>query len=176
VRPASGYTARQTIEGVTIGVELFQGKDKIKSAFPKTDLEKVGVVPVLVVISNDNDYPIHLDRMRIELITSDRQEMDPTPVEEVLLPARVKPPSLSPRPSPIPIPGRGSRRPPKTNEIEERAFVAPVVEARSGANGFFYFRLGKGPDRLRGAKLFAGGLRNARTGQEILYFEIELRP
>jgi hypothetical protein len=175
--PASSYARRQSGEGITVGVEVFRGRDKIKQAFPKADLEKFGIVPVLVVIANDNDHVVHLDRLQVELITSDRQQIKPTPAEEVLLPPRVQRPELTPRPSPIPGIGRGNRsgrRPNEEAEVVEREFVAPVLAARSNANGFFYFRLGKGPDRLTGAKLYLGGMRNAQTGREVLYFEIPL--
>jgi hypothetical protein len=171
-RPAAAYAQRQTAEGVTIGLELFQGKNKIKQAFPKTDLDKLGVVPVLVVIANDNDHALQLDRLQVQLLTGDRRQIDPIPADDVLRPARVQRPDLTPVPSPIPGIGRRSRRPTDTTEVAEREFVAPVVAARSSAYGFFYFRFGRSPDRLAGAKLILSGIRNAKTGQELLYFEI----
>ena len=155
---------------------MFQGRDKIKQAFPKTDLEKLGVLPVLVVIANDNDHALQLDRMQVQLITKDRQPLNPTSGEDVLRTGRVQRPELTPRPSPFPIPrgSRANKRQNENSEVADREFVAPVVAARSTAQGFFYFRLGKGPDRLAGAKLYLGGIRNAKTGQELLYFEIGL--
>jgi hypothetical protein len=173
-RPASNYTQRQTAEGVTVAIELFQGKTKIKQAFPKTDLEKLGVVPVLVVIANDNDHALQLDRLQVQLLTTDRQQVDPIPADDVLRSGKVQRPDLTPVPSPIPGIGRRSRRPTDTTEVAEREFVAPVVAARSSAYGFFYFRFGRGPDRLENAKMILSGIRNAKTGQELLYFEIPM--
>lgn len=176
VRPASSYPRRQAAEGVTIAVEVFRDRDKIKQAFPKTDLEKLGVLPVLVVIANDNDHALQLDRMRVQLITGDRQEVDPTPGDDVLRTGRVQRPEMTPRPNPLPIPRRSpaGKRQSQQGEVVDREFVAPVVAARATAHGFFYFRLGKGPDRLNGAKLYLNGLRSAKTGQDLLYFEIGL--
>src|SRR5687767_5391256 len=74
VRPASSYPLRQSADGVTIAVEVFRDRDKTKQAFPKSDLEKLGILPVLVVIANDNDHALPLDRMQVQLITGDRQE------------------------------------------------------------------------------------------------------
>jgi hypothetical protein len=176
-RPALHYQVRQTSEGVTIGVEVFRGRARIKEAFPKTDLEKVGILPVLVVIANDNDHVVQLDRMRVQLITGDRQAIDPTAAEDVLRSGKVQRPEVAPLPSPIPGIGRGgrsSRNQDQELELSDREFVAPVVGPRSSVHGFFYFRLGKGPDRLKGGKLYLTGIRNARTGQELLYFEIDL--
>lgn len=176
MRPASSYARRQSADGVTIAVEVFRGRDKIKPAFRKTDLEKLGVLPVLVVIANDNDHALQLDRMQVQLITGDRQEVDPTPGDDVLRTGQVQRPEMTPRPNPLPIPRRNpaSRRQSQQGEVGDREFVAPVVAARATASGFFYFRLGKGPDRLTGAKLYLNGIRSAKTGQELLYFEIGL--
>lgn len=175
-RPASSYPNHQTSEGVTIAVELFQVRDKMKQAFPKTDLARLGVLPVLVVIANDNDHALQLDRMQVQLLTLDRQPVDPTPAEDVVRSGRIQRPELTPRPSPIPLPrgSRSSKRQSVHDEVGDREFVAPVVAARATAHGFFYFRLGKGPDRLTGAKLYLSGIRSAKTGKELLYFEIGL--
>jgi len=176
VRPASSYRHKQTAEGVTIAVEVFRDRDKIKQAFPKSDLEKLGVLPVLVVIANDNDHALQLDRMQVQLITSDRQEVDPTPGDNVLRTGRVQRPGMAPLPNPLPIPRRSpaSKRQSQQREVDDREFVAPVVAARATAHGFFYFRLGRGPDRLARAKLYLNGIRSAKTGQKLLYFEIGL--
>jgi hypothetical protein len=176
VRPAASYTSKLTADGVTVAVEVFRDRDKIKQAFPKTDLEKLGILPVLVVIANDNDHALQLNRMQVQLITSDRQEVDPTPGDDVLRTGRVERPEMTPRPNPLPIPRRSpaSKRQRQQGEVGDREFVAPVVAARATAHGFFYFRLGKGPDRLTGAKLYLNGIRSAKTGQELLYFEIPL--
>ena len=175
-RPAASYSNRLASEGVTVAVELFQGHDKIKQAFPKTDLQKLGILPVLVVIANDNDHALQLDRVRVQLITSDRQPINPTEAEDVLRTGRVQKPNLTPRPSPIPRIGRNpaGRRQSEQGEVGDREFVAPVIAAHATAHGFFYFRLGKGPDRVSGAKFYLNGIRNAKTGKEILYFEISL--
>lgn len=176
MRPAASYTSKLTADGVTIAVEVFRDRDKIKQAFPKTDLEKLGIIPVLVVIANDNDHALQLNRMQVQLITSDRQEVDPTPGDDVLRTGRVERPEMTPRPNPLPIPRRSaaSKRQRQQGEVGDREFVAPVVAARATAHGFFYFRLGRGPDRLTGAKLYLNGIRSAKTGQELLYFEIPL--
>lgn len=177
MRPASSYQARQASEGLTIGVEVYQGRNKIKQVFKKADLDKLGIVPVLVVMQNDNDHALQLDRMRVELITSDRQTLESLRAEDVVRSGRIQRPDLTPRPSPIPGVGRGSRASRVSEEefeVAQLEFVAPVVTARAKTHGFFYFRLGKGPDRLTGAKLYINGIRSAKTGQDLLYFEIPL--
>ena len=172
-QPPSAYASRQTFDKVTITVEPYESGDKVKQAFGKVDFSKLGVLPVLVLIANDSDQVLQLERMRVQLITVDHQTVDPIPAEDVQRSGRVKPPDLGR--SPGPIPGRGRNRNKKVAwEIEAREFTAPVIPAGGKAHGFFYFRVGKGPDRIPGSKLYITGIRDARTGKDLLYFEISL--
>lgn len=172
-RPVTEYAARQSVSKVTIAVEPFDSGEKVKRAFGKTDPAKLGVLPILVLVANDSDRVVQLEKMRVELITADRQILDAVSSEDVLRSGKVKAPDLGgQRPSPIPGIKRGSRKSKEEWEIAAREFVAPLVEAGGKAYGFFYFRAG--PSRISGSKVYITGLRDARTGQDLLYFEIPL--
>ena len=173
-KPAGTYAARQTNENITIGVEPYQNAEKLKLAFGKVDFARLGVLPVLVVVANDTDHAIQLDRMRAQLITADRQNIEPISAEDALRPGRVKAPPVNRQRLPIPGIGRGSKGPKDEGQLSAREFVAPAAVAHSEVSGFFYFRMGKGPDRIPGSKLYITGIRDARTGQEVFYFEIGL--
>ncbi len=171
-RPISSYTARQTSDKVTIAVEAFEDSEKLKQAFGKSDPSKYGILPVLVVLANDSARALQLDRMRVQFIAADQQAADPVPAEDVPRTGRVKPGIINPRPSPIPGVGRGSRRSKDEGEIAAREFAAPMIAPGERAHGFFYFRVAKGS--VAGSKLYISGIRDARTAQELLYFEIPL--
>ena len=170
-QPVTEYRARQTVDKVTIAVEPFEGGEKVKRAFGKSDPAKFGVLPVLVVIANDSDRALQLERMRVQLITADRKMADSVPAEEVPRTGRLKSPDVGGR-RPIPGIGRGSRKPKEEWEIAAREFVAPMVAAGGKAHGFFYFRVTR--DRTAGSQVYITGIRDARTGQDLLYFEISL--
>jgi hypothetical protein len=172
--PITTYPARQSVDKVTVAVQPYRNKDQLRKVFGKTDFERLGVVPVLVMIANDGDEVLRLNSMKVELITADRQQIDPLPAEEVLRPGTIQRPDINPRPSPFPIPGRGRSSPREAPEIAQREFAAPMLPAGGREHGFFYFRLGKGPDRLGASKIYISGIREARTDQELLYFEIPL--
>ena len=166
--------ARQTTDKVTIAVEPYRSKEKVKQAFGKTDFAKLGILPILVVIQNDSDRVLRLENMRVEWITADRQRIEPIPAEDVERSGSVKPPKLGGPAPPIPGVGLGGRGRKPAWEITAREFVAPVAPAGSTVQGFFYFRVGKGPDRMAGSKIYITGIQDARTGQDLLYFEIGL--
>jgi hypothetical protein len=56
-------------------------------------------------------------------------------------------------------------------EIEGRAFTADMIPPNDKAGGFFYFQTAP-----RGnANVIVSGLRDAKSGQELFFFEIPLR-
>jgi len=176
-RAVNAYPARETVDKVTIAVEAFRDGEKIKSAFGKANPLRRGVVPVLLIIANDSDRVLQLAGMRVELITEDRQRIDPIPGEDVERTASVRRPKLgggAPPTIPGRLPGRRGHQP--AWEIEAREFSARMIPAGSKAHGFFYFRIGQGPDRIGSSKVYITGIRDARTGQDLMYFEINLDP
>jgi hypothetical protein len=173
-RPAGAYSARQTNANVTIAAEPYENQDELKKAFGKVDFSRLGILPVLVVIDNGTDHALQLDRMRVQLITADRQTIDSISAEDAVRPGRVKTPVIGGGTSPFPGIRRGQRGPKNEAELSSREFAAPAAAPHSQVFGFFYYRLGKGPDRIPGSKIYITGIRDARTGQDLLYFEIAL--
>lgn len=170
-RPVAGYRLRQTVQKVTLAVEPYDTPEKVKQAFGKADPFRFGLLPIFLLIANDSDRALRLENMRVQLITSDGQSADAVPGEDMLRTGPVKPPNLGgPK-----IPGIG-RKQRKLKEqdwvIKAREFVAPAIAAGTKEYGFFYFRVAK--TRLPGSKVYIRGLRDAQTGQELLYFEVNL--
>ena len=171
--PITTYPARESNSQITVAVQPYRDREQLRKIFGKTDFDKLGIVPVLVVVANDSEQIMRLDNLRVQLITADGQKVEPISSDDVVRPANVRRPDINPRPSPIP--GIGRRRSPReAPEVAQREFVAPLVEPHATEHGFFYFRLGKGPDRLAGAKIYVTGIRDAKSGQDLLYFEIGL--
>src|SRR6266404_9886993 len=63
-QPAASYPAHQSVEKITVGVDPYTSSEKLKTAFGKLDPNEHGVLPVLVVIQNDTDKSLRLDRLR----------------------------------------------------------------------------------------------------------------
>jgi hypothetical protein len=168
---AASYATRQTNDKVTIAAVPYVTAEQTRSAFGKLDPNRYGILPMLIVIRNDGSQTIRFDSMRVEYVTSDRRHVDATPAKDV--------PYLSgarePRMENGPIPGAGThvkkvKNPLADGEIGVRAFSAPVLPPGEQASGFFYFQAG---NRL-GAKVYITGIKESRTGKELLYFEIPL--
>ena len=163
---ADTFAHRQTNSKVTIGVDAYTTPDKEKTAFGKLDLYSYGVLPVLIVIQNNGDKAIRLDRMKAEYVGPNRNRVDATPAKDVRY---ISGPS-QPNVKISPLPTRTKKNPLNAWEIEGRALAAKTLPPGESASGFLYFQAGLQP----GATMYLSGLTEPATGEELFYFEIPL--
>ena len=162
--------AHQKAGAVTVGAQVFDKPEMVEEAFgKKTDLLRYGVLPVLVVIDNKGQTPLDLSKLEVNLVASDGRHANPVSPNDLYALAKRKPKtSVTPYP-PIPLPSK--KNPLDTPELQERAFAARVIAPNDSASGFFYFEARAEPDD----KLYLNGIRDARSGQELLYFEFPVK-
>jgi hypothetical protein len=166
--PADSYAAHQTNDRVTMGVDPYIFADKVKAAFGKVDPYQYGVLPVLVVIQNDSDVSIKLDGLHAEYVGPNGDRVDATPARDVRYTQGPSRPGVVPGPGPVHVVGK--KNPLDEWEIEGRALAAQMLPPGQSASGFLYFQTGL----QRGATIYIRGMRQASTGQELLYFELPL--
>jgi hypothetical protein len=169
--PAASYEHHQTNAPVTIGVDVYSGEDKQKAAFGKLDLYRFGILPVLVVMQNDGDRAIRLDRLTVQYQGPNGNHVEATPAKEVRYLNGPRRPDVVPGPTGQPKVGRSKKNPLDAWEVEGRAFAAKMLPPGQTASGFFYFQTGL----QRGATIYLNGLSEAASGQELFYFEIPLQ-
>ena len=169
---AAARYAHQASENVTVGAKSFDNPELAANAFgKKTDFAKYGVLPVLVVIENKRDQTLDLRHLEVTLVASDgRHAAAVAPDDLPFLATAGKYPSQNPVHVGLPVPLPKKKNPLNTPEISARAFSAKMLPAGDSASGFFYFEAK--PER--DDKLYVSGLLDARSGQELLYFEFPL--
>jgi hypothetical protein len=169
--PAASYPNHQSNAQITIGVEAFTTLDKVQLAFGKLQPNQFGILPVLVVIQNDSDKAIRLDRLKAEYAGPSHERIEATPAREVRY---LRPPQ---RPASIDGPAgrvkvlKTRKNPLDEWEIEGRALSAQMLPPGQSASGFVYFQTGL----QHGATIYLNGLYEAASGKEIFYFEIPLQ-
>lgn len=169
--PASSYPNKQTNDKVTIAVTAYDTEELAHTAFGKLDPNQYGVLPVLVIIQNDTDQTLKLDRIETQYTGIDGTHVDATPAADIqVLGGSPRPKVTHGNAGPIPLPRKKYKNPLNTVEIEGRAFAPRLLPAHEAASGFFYFQA----DHRPGAKLYLTGIKEASTGKDILYFEIPL--
>jgi hypothetical protein len=169
VRPVTEYKARQTNAKVTIAAQVIISDDEARAPFGKVNPYKYGILPILVVIRNDGSQAINLERLKVEYITADRARIDNTPAKDVRFVNGGRLPNVAVGPT-GPKLGRQKKNPLADWTIEGRAFAARMLPPGEQASGFFYFQT----QFQRSATLYVAGLKDARSGEELFYFEVPL--
>ncbi len=167
--PPSEY-AHQQSENVTVGAKPFTSEELINSAFgKKIEFSKYGVVPVLVVIENKRDKALDLRELAASLVAADGRHAKAVAPEDLpFLATTGKHPSQTGVRVPVPLPRK--KNPLNNPEIATRAFSAKMLAPGDSASGFLYFEA----QPEAGDKLYLDGMRDARSGQGLLYFEFPL--
>lgn len=160
--------AHQAADRVTVGAKPYNTEELTEEAFgKKADLLKFGVLPVLVVIENKRGEALDLRNVEVNLVGADGRHVAAVNPEDVpYLGTAGKHPSMAP--TRIPLPKK--KNPLNAPEIVTRAFSAKMLPPGDSASGFFYFEA----HSEAGDKLYVNGLRDARSGQDILYFEFSM--
>ncbi len=165
--PAASY-AHQTSGPVTIGAKPYNKEELTESAFgKKVDPLKYGVLPVLVVVENKGKEAVDLQNLEVSLVASDGRHAPAVGPEDL---AHLGSPTKRPGIKQTPIPMPKKKNPMNSPDIVVRAFSAKMLPPGDSASGFFYFEAR--PER--GDKLYVNGMREARSGTEIMYFEFPL--
>ena len=163
--PAGALPHHVTNSKLTIGAEAYVSGDKLKAPFGKLVPYQYGVLPVLVCLQNDGEETISLSKMEAEYVGPNGDRVKATPASEVKF---ARAPS---RPVVVPGPISVKRKNPlDTWEIEGRALSAAMLPAGASAFGFLYFETGI----QRGSTLYLSGISEAKTGKELLFFEIPI--
>src|SRR5436305_9715754 len=121
---AASYANHQTNARITIGVEPYATDDKAKLAFGKVNPYQYGILPVLVVIQNDSEQSIKLDRLKVEYVGPGHDRVDATPAREIRYLRPPQRPNVITGPAGIPKVLKTNKNPLREWEIEGREFAA----------------------------------------------------
>jgi hypothetical protein len=165
--PPSQYSHQEN-QKVVIGGKSFDTFDKTKPVFGKrVDLNRYGMLPVLLVIRNNRDQALDLNGLEVKLTATGSPSVIPIEPSEV---AAIANPAKRPKTMPNPIPHVSRSNSLDSVAIIDRAFSARMLPPGDQASGFFYFQARPEP----GMKLIVNGIFERPSGKEILYFEIPL--
>jgi hypothetical protein len=174
VKPAQTYPAHEehANEHVAIAVEPYETAEKQKIF--SVDFHKHGLLPVMLVITNDGDQPISLTDMRVQMITGHRDKIMPATSDDIY--RRLANPRATDRsPVPFPIPRRkvkGTVSAKTMDEIQSAQFAAKAVEPHNTRSGFLFFDV-QGIRNLAGTHILFTNLHNGEGG-DLMFFEIPL--
>jgi hypothetical protein len=165
------YPASLSSEGVTIVAEPLFTDALAARVFDKKDIVTRGIMPVAIVIFNDNDYPIEVDGLSIELIRDDEHYRTLTPTDAV---TRVFGKDTS----------RLNRSIPKVvdedalKDFGDKFLMDKVVAPHDKGGGFLYMRI-YSPEELAAylstAVVYIPNIYRRDDSSRLIYFEIDLK-
>ena len=171
INPAGSYPHHMTSQGLTIAAIPYETEEQAKTAFGKVNPNAHGILPILVVVENNSPNTIRLERMKLEYTAQGSVKIENTPAAEVRFLRGAREPRMTPGPTVGGVRVNRNKNPLAEWEIEGRAFSAKMIPPNDKASGFFYFQTGS----RGGASLVVAGLRDAKSGEELFFFEIPLR-
>src|SRR5271167_2368705 len=161
-------------EKVTAAVDVY-------NTSPKNDIfithyTEEGILPVLLIITNDGDRPIPLKDMRVQLVTAGHAKLEALDVDDVFRRvAHIQGSSTPHTVGPITLPGgtKNKKAQQQYDEIMRAHFTAEAVEPHTTKSGFLFFDVEDVKQPVAGAHIYLTGVQDSRGG-ELMYFEIPL--
>ncbi len=174
-KTADKYPTRQRQGDLVVAARLFVSERDQNSAFGKVRPYQHGVTPLLIVMTNTGTNTYSLEKLRVRLIMSDREGLEPITGEDL---ATFNPRGHQPTRRTIPgVPGlsrtRVKKGPLDRPEIIQSEFKVPIITPKSTASGFLYYLTGTEED-LAGASAYLSGVYDITNGRDLFYFEIPL--
>ena len=173
-QPAAAYPAHDyhSKELVTVGLDPYD--TQAKANIFVVPYREMGLLPILMIVTNDSDEPVVLSEMKAQLTTSDGSKLSPASEDDIY--RRVSHPKASGARVPLPFPTRrvkGGVNTKEYNEIQNAQFRAKAVEPHSTQAGFFFFDVSDIPNPLDGAHFYLTGVHDS-SGNDLMYFEVPL--
>jgi hypothetical protein len=173
------YPAKMTSEGVTIAIDALFRDSLAAQVFDKDDIVTRGIMPIAIIIFNDNDFPVAVHGGTIQLLQGEDRIRTLDPQEVVI---RLFSKGNKGGWIPQPLPRRTS--PGKINEdamddFEHKFLGEKLVEPHSKAGGFLYVHIPENKDvtgYLTKSRIYIPDVYREDKGEKMIYFEIELKP
>jgi hypothetical protein len=170
IGPAHEYTAHLDFQNVVIGAYPCTTEAKTLELFDTEKLHEKGILPVLLVIDNNNVFPIQVSEADIYLVDKTGQQERPIPFMDVLLEVSLKKPiteSLDKKQLDK-IVKKEMRL-----DFEHKSFGEKLIGPNSSDYGVVFFRLPQDGD-LEGYRLYFPEVMNFSEREALVFFEFDL--
>lgn len=172
VKPAKQYSAHQDFQNIVIAAHPCETEDKTLELFDTDKLHRKGILPVLVVVENNNDFAIRIHERDIFFVDQEGTNHPSIPYPQVLLHITLKKPlsDYSTRPELL---VRQVVDKKMIMDFEHKAFGEKLVAPGSSDYGVLFFWLPEEGD-LAGRRLYIPEILDVTNGAQLMFFEFEV--
>lgn len=174
IGPRENYPACLTSEGVTIAVEPLYTDALAAQVFGKTDMITRGIMPLAIIIFNDNDFPVEVDGMSMELIHNDQRIRSMPPNEAVYRLFRKDKAWAS---QPMPGISGTDLNVDALEDFDAKFLMDKTVAPHSKGGGFLYLHIpdaGNAVSFLSKSLMYIPKIYRQDDGSRMIFFEIDL--
>jgi hypothetical protein len=168
------YPASLTSEGVTIAAEPLFTDALAARVFDKADMVTRRIMPLAILIFNDNDFPVRIDGMSIELIHQEEHIKTLTPNEVVYRLFKKDPSWIS---QPIPRISRSELNTDALDDFDQKFLLDKTIAPHGKGGGFLYLHIGDSRNivsYLSNSAVYIPNVYRLDDGSRMIFFEIEL--
>jgi hypothetical protein len=174
INARESYAASLTSEGVTIAVEPLFNDALAARVFDKNDIITRGIMPLAIIIFNDNDFPIEVDGLSIEVI-HDSDHIKTLPPKEAV--SRIFSKDKSWSPLPIPRSPRSELNKDALDDFDAKFLSNKIVAPHNKGGGFLYLHIPDSTDLilyLSNSVAYIPNVYRRDKGLRMIFFEIGL--
>jgi hypothetical protein len=174
VKSRENYPAQLTSEGVTIAVEPLFTDALAARVFDKPDMVTRGIMPLAVLIFNDNGFPVEVDGLSAELIHESEHTLSLSPNEVVYRLFRKDRSWLSK--ARIPRLSRSELNEDALDDFDAKFLMEKIVAPHDKGGGFLYLHIDSKDivSYLSKSTVYIPNVYRRDNGSRMIYFEIEM--
>ncbi len=171
VKSAREYAAHQDFQNIVIAAYPCETEARTLELFDTKKLYEKQIMPVLVVVENNNDFAIRILEQDILLLNAEGTPARSLPYTEVLIRIELEEgKAASTRPEVLLQQGVDREM---LEDFEHKAFGEKLIAPRSSESGVIFFRLPENGD-LAGNLLYIPEIFNIADRESLMFFEFEL--
>ena len=175
IDPRESYPAFLTSEGVTIAVKPLFSDATAAQVFDRDDMITRGIMPLAIIIFNDNDFAIEVEGLSIELINQDQRIRTMSPNEAVYRLYRKDKAWIN---QPMPRSSRASLNADALDDFDAKFLQDKRVAPHDSGSGFLYLHIPDSRDPgsfLAESLIYIPKIYREDDGSRMIFFEIALK-
>ncbi len=169
IKAALEYPAHQDFQKLVLAAQPFLTEDESLELFDTKKLYERNIMPVLVVVQNNNDFAVRLESQDIYLIDKNETNVPSIPYEEVLVRIALK----NPRGAEPQILIRQIKDKNLLADFEHKAFGKKLIAPHDSDWGVVFFPRPDDSD-LQGYRLYFPEIFNMANDEPLMFFEFRL--
>lgn len=175
VKPAAEYASHLTQQQITIGVFAADTEEKVLRLFDSKKVFESKILPVLIVVDNNNDFPLRIMIDDVYLIHSNGANERGMSFIEAFLNVLLNKPLSSYSTDPRALANRYRNRNKELyDDFQHKSFGEKIIPPHDSDRGVAFFWLPE--DGIENCQLYIPELENMSEFEELMFFELPLLP